>query len=480
MQSGARDWWQTRWFFAAAVLLAALPLVWPAVGPLTDLPGHIGRYRVMLDGGTGPLARWYVFHWRATGNLGVDLIVAALAPWLGLEPTVKLVAMAIPALTVAGILTLSRTVHGRASPFAIFAMPLAYGQPFGMGFLNFALSIALALFALALWLRMAGNRWRGVVFLPVALAIWFCHIFGWAVLSLAIASIELAASRRPIRAAIAWWPFAAPLPLMLATAGGGGMSGGYSVGGKLLAVYAALRDTWMIWDLAAVAVVLAAIVYGLRRGRIDGRVGTAALALGIALIALPSWLLGSAYADSRIAPIALMMALIAVAPATRRQATAIALIGTTLFFARIVGTTASYAIAARSQAAALQALDHVPTGARIAVLVRPGCESFWPNARFDHLGGLATARRRAFVNDQFQGNAAALLDVRYPAAGAFQRDPSQFLDCDGDALDRTLATLPRRAFDLVWVLDLDTPPPARIAGMARIWASGRHALYRLD
>ncbi|WP_394652705.1 hypothetical protein [uncultured Sphingomonas sp.] len=480
MNTGERDWWQTRWFFAAVVLLATLPLLWPAVPPLTDLPGHIGRYRLMLDGGSGPLARWFVFHWRATGNLGVDVIIAVLGPLMGLEPAVKLVTIAIPALTVAGLLTLSRTVFGRVSPYAIAALPLAYGLPFGMGFVNFALSIALALFALSLWLRMAGSRWRAAVFVPVALAIWFCHIFGWAVLGLAIFAVELARSRHPIRAALACWPLAAPLPLMLATAGGGGVTGGYSLGGKLLPLLTVVRDRWMAWDVAAVAVMLGLIGYGLARGHVDRRLGAAAVALSVALIAIPSWLLGSAYADSRVAPIALMMALVALRPATRRQASAIALIATLVFAMRIAGTTASYAMAAAEQERALVALDHIPVGARVVALVRPGCDDFWSVARFDHLGGLVTARRRAFVNDQFQGNAAALLDVRYPAARPFERDPSQFLDCDAGALARTVSTIPRSAFDRVWVLNLDTPPPAALPGMTRLWVDGGHALYRID
>ena len=67
-----------------AAILVCVPLLWPAVPPLTDVPGHIGRYRVMLVGSTLPLSQWYHFHWRLIGNLGVDLIVAALAPGLGL------------------------------------------------------------------------------------------------------------------------------------------------------------------------------------------------------------------------------------------------------------------------------------------------------------------------------------------------------------------------------------------------------------
>ena len=44
----APEWWQSRRCVATAALFASLPLLWPAVPPLVDLPGHIGRYHVML------------------------------------------------------------------------------------------------------------------------------------------------------------------------------------------------------------------------------------------------------------------------------------------------------------------------------------------------------------------------------------------------------------------------------------------------
>ena len=64
----------------------ALPLLWPDVPPLLDLPGHMGRYRVQLDLATSPdLQQYFGFHWQVIGNLGVDLLVELLAPLIGLE-----------------------------------------------------------------------------------------------------------------------------------------------------------------------------------------------------------------------------------------------------------------------------------------------------------------------------------------------------------------------------------------------------------
>ena len=112
-------WWERRSTVAALVLLSALPLLWPDVPPLLDLPGHIGRYRVQLDGATSPaLQSYYMFEWRLIGNLGVDLLVMPLARIFGLELAVKLIVLAIPPMTVAGFLWVSREVAGRVPPSA--------------------------------------------------------------------------------------------------------------------------------------------------------------------------------------------------------------------------------------------------------------------------------------------------------------------------------------------------------------------------
>src|SRR5688572_11589779 len=95
-----RGFWETRPFLIAFVLLAMLPLLWPDVPPLIDLPGHMGRYRIQADLPNAPeLARYYSFQWSVIGNLGVDLLVIPLAKLFGVELAVKLIVMAIPPLT---------------------------------------------------------------------------------------------------------------------------------------------------------------------------------------------------------------------------------------------------------------------------------------------------------------------------------------------------------------------------------------------
>src|SRR3569833_258957 len=188
------NWWERRWFVALIVVLAAVPLLYPPIPPLVDLFGHMGRYRVQLDIGRSPwLHDYYGFHWAAIGNLGVDLVVMPLGRLIGLELAVKLIVLAIPPLTVFGFLWFAREVHGRIPPTALFALPFAYSHPFMFGFVNFALSVALAFLAFGLWLRLGrlgSLRLRSILFVPISLVVFFAHTFGWGMLGLLCFSAE--------------------------------------------------------------------------------------------------------------------------------------------------------------------------------------------------------------------------------------------------------------------------------------------------
>src|SRR5438105_3214277 len=97
----ALNWWERGWAMAALALLAALPLLWPAIPPLVDLPGHMAEYKAQLDlAGSPELQQFYTLKWSLIGNLGVNLAVVPLAKLVGLEPAVKIVILLIPPVTV--------------------------------------------------------------------------------------------------------------------------------------------------------------------------------------------------------------------------------------------------------------------------------------------------------------------------------------------------------------------------------------------
>ena len=71
--------------------------------------------------------------------------------------------------------------------------PFIYGYPFLFGFVNFALSVALAFLAFGLWLRLGRldrTTVREVVFVPISLVVFFAHTYGWGLIGLMCFSAE--------------------------------------------------------------------------------------------------------------------------------------------------------------------------------------------------------------------------------------------------------------------------------------------------
>lgn len=497
------QWWEYRWAVALFVLLSAVPLLWPDVAPLVDLPGHLGRYRVQLELASTPeLQRFYRFEWALIGNLGVDLIVQVAAPLIGLETTVKLVVIAIPALTAAGLLWVAREVHGRVTPTALFALPFAFNYPFLFGFINFALAMALALLGFALWLRLARQErfmTRAILFVPLSCALWVVHAFGWGTLGVMTFSAELVRqfdrSGRVLRSA---WrsvlhslALAPPVLLMLAwrSNGGGETFDWFNWGRKWDWMLMALRDRWEWFDQTSLILVilLLALVLASRRLAFSRNLVASAFFLLVVYLVLPRVVFGSAYADMRLAPYIFAVAIIAIrVPEGQLQLSrTLALAGLAFFLLRTGATTVSMILYDRSFDRTLAALEHVPSGARMVSFVGRPCFEPWAMTRLHHLPAMAIVRNRAFANDQWTMLGAQLLSTRYPAGGRFVRDPSQIVTlnpCGGEywlTIEQSLRLFPRAAFDYVWLID---PPPydPRIApDLQPIWRDGSSVLYRV-
>ena len=131
----------------------------------------------------------------------------------------KLIVLPIPPMTVAGMLWVAREVHDRVPPTALFALPFAYSHfPFLFGFVNFALSMALAFLAFALWLRLGrlGKlKLRAILFVPISIVVFFAHTFGWGTLGLLC---FLGRSRAPARQGPRLVPVGDPAPRCTACA----------------------------------------------------------------------------------------------------------------------------------------------------------------------------------------------------------------------------------------------------------------------
>jgi hypothetical protein len=481
-------WWNSLWFLGALTLAATIPLLWPNTPPLTDLMGHMGRYRIELSDPSSPLrTRYYGFEWGFIANLGVDLLIVPMSKIFGLELGLKLIIMAIPPLTVAGMLWIAREAHGRVPPPALFALPIAYSFPFIWGFLNYLLSMALALNAYALWLRLGRQeRWRlrHALFVPIGLALTVCHIFGWAVLCLLAYGAETVRARDAghkflpslWEGGIACLSLAPPMALLVLWRSGdasGANNDWFSWKAKYVYLISMLRNVWMQLDLLNVYLLWLLVALGLGGVwvRMNRTLGIAAVMLILAYILLPRILLGSAYADMRLAPYMMLVATIALQlkSTSRVQASIVALLATALFAGRLALLTVDFAAKDAAYARQLKALDHIPRDSRVFVEVSLQCLNHWETTRMDHLGAMAIVRRDAFVNGQWTAAGAQLLTIRYAPAKGYAEDPTQVLrpwrcrQAHAKTYPSGLNNLPHNAFDYVWLIDMPSGPATRAA-----------------
>ena len=498
-------WWNRPWFLTLLVLAAAVPLAWPTTPALTDLMGHMGRYRIELSDPHSLLrTKYYGFEWAFVANLGVDLLIVPMAKLFGLELGVKLIAMTIPPLTAAGLLWIAREAHGRVPPTALLALPLVYNFTFIWGFLNFLLSMALALSAYALWLRLGRQgRWRlrHALFVPIGMALTVVHVFGWAVLGLLAFGAELVRARDrddPVplsiwKGGIACLSLAPPV-LLLAIWRSGDAAGVnadfFFWRAKYVYLLSVLRNhsptldrlnVYLLWGLVAAGLVGIGV-------RMNRTLGIAAVMLILAFVALPRILLGSAYADMRLAPYMVIVAVVALAPISRsrRVAGAIAAAAVAIYAGRLAILTGDFIDKDRAYAGQLRALPHIAPGSRVFVEVSLQCIGRWETTRMDHLGAMAIVRRGAFVNGQWTAAGAQLLTIRYVPAKGYAEDPTQILrppgcrDRKARSYPDVINTLPHDAFDYVWLIDRPRQALNSFPGLVPVWIGARSGiLYRV-
>ncbi len=501
-----KKWWDRPEAIAALLMLSIAPLLWPDIPPLVDLPGHMGRYRVQLDlANSAELARYYNFEWRLIGNLGVDMLVIPLSRLFGLEFALKLIVLAIPPLTVSGFLLVSREVHGRIAPTALFTAPIAYCYPFMFGFLNFALSIALAFLAFALWIRLGRTNRIGLriaIFVPISLLIWVTHVFGWGILGLLAFSSELVRHRDQgysfihsvIRSAGHCTALAFPLLLMAVWRMDSDVSGytgdWFNLPGKYEWILRILQDRWPILDILSLFVLVGVIVVALRSPKFgfSRRLALAAIVLSVTFLLLPRILLGSAYADMRIAPYALATAILAIRPSSmmsRKFAGVIVLVALAFAIVRFSANAVSFWISDREFDRELAALDHIPHGARLVSLVGTPCQNLG-QVRNQHLPSMALVRRHAFANDQWVMAGAQLISIRDRRFAPFLGDPSQMVSaepCPPEnwmTIDIALERIPLDAVDYVWLIDAPPTDQRHYRHLTAIWRDGASAVYQVN
>ncbi|RYD97370.1 MAG: hypothetical protein EOP61_16730 [Sphingomonadales bacterium] len=497
-KSGARLWllrWPAIALFACA---AVLPLLFTAIPPLIDLPGHLGRYAIQAAGPESPLRGYFDYRWALSLNLGVDLAVEALRHVFGLVGALWVVVAATTALTVLGLFLIARAGNPQGAFALTWALPFVHGFAFRQGFVNFSLGAALSLLGFALWLHLARRPGlRAALILPIAPLLLVVHAVGGGLLIVLIGGREawLAWRARDWRLVLAAGPLAPAIAFAAAFLLFGNSSGGatrWVLERKLDGLMMPVRDQFIFLDIGTVLLTAAVLITGWRAGARMREPG-AVIAMALLFVATPAVLSGVAHVDSRLVPVLAMLALALldwrnVMPGLRWG---VMIAGLALFAVRLVVTTTAFAGYGASYASETAALDHVARGSRVLALTQVECGlAGWREARLDHVSNLASVYRDAWVNSHWAAEGVQLLQVRYRPSQDYYVDPSEFVwpeRCVDKAkafeararhtLAESLPRLPIDRVDYLWLIGTRLPAGFADPRLALIWSNGTSALF---
>ncbi len=469
----------TRFQLVAILLLcvaAGLPGILARYPQMTDYPAHLARWYIMIDHGQTPdLARYYAFKWAWAGNLGVDILIRPFAALFGLETAGRIFVIVIPMLVAGGLFAVEWSLRRRIGVGPLLALATVWSPALLMGFLNFALALAAALFAFALWIKMAGSRYREPLFVPLGVLVWLCHQSGWGVLGVMVFGYEWSRRRswRDFgRAVLATWPLWLPfLPTVLASqqAHGSMDYGPRPLWVKWVFWKEALRDRVRYIDYATTILFCILPLIALRYRRLDGRLAWAGLIALLLSLVVPRHLGGGDLADLRLIAVGLM--LLALAIDWRPARTAQLWVALLPFALRLAITSAVWTVHSANVGRMMGALDHIPRGAKVAVAVREEI-SLWAQPLYGHLGCYATVRRDALVNSHFAIPGVHMLTLT-PQAWKWV-DPSQRIYAGpGRGVDLTKF---RPARDAQYLWYFGRYKPSKLPDGARVLYRTRHSL----
>jgi hypothetical protein len=163
------------------------------VPPLLDYPNHLARAFILAQGDGDPvLAAMYRPSWAIIPNLAMDVILPPLIRVLPVHVAGRMLIGLAMLLPVAGGILYSRACFGRHSVWALGTCLVSANGLFLLGFINFQISIGLALICAAVWLLRRERRPVSMATFGAvaAAALFFSHLMGLLFFALLVACYE--------------------------------------------------------------------------------------------------------------------------------------------------------------------------------------------------------------------------------------------------------------------------------------------------
>lgn len=368
--------------------LALVPFALVRFPPINDYPFHLAR--IMMTCRLRDFAHFYAIGTFLLPNVAMDAIAVPIGWVTGAEAAVRLFVEATLVLLILGTLSLNAAVH-RLQSWPLLGAALAYNGISRFGFFNYLFGLALALFAIALWFRMRDGGAKLVAAFACCIVLIFCHMEAFAIYAVVAGGIELERSISAWRKERSWAPlrqllyaaspFVLTIALFLLASPTVSAENYYTYAGgwgtKPVGAFFSLSSGYLWLDAITLLSIFALAIWLALRGWLSYSrplaVGIALLVL--ALIVLPPELLGSIYADSRLGPAIVLLALASFGVATTAPRYVLFVVGALALFLTAMHTivlSTTWIGFDREIRPIVQAFDVLPTGTTLfAITAEP-------------------------------------------------------------------------------------------------------------
>jgi hypothetical protein len=187
----ARLWWAALGAICVALLA---PLFLVDVPPMLDYPNHLARGWFLAFGAEDPvLSKIYSAHWGIIPNLATDIIWPPMMHVLPVYVAGRVVVGLLVLLPVFGAVAYHRAMFGLRSWWPLASALVGYHAAVLLGFVNFDISLGVALLLAAAWVA-----WRNAYPVPTVvlvslgtIGLFFCHLMGLVFFIVLVGTFEM-------------------------------------------------------------------------------------------------------------------------------------------------------------------------------------------------------------------------------------------------------------------------------------------------
>jgi len=331
-QSPGALWWC---LLVLALIAVVVPIAAVRYLPLNDYPFHLARIFILADIDGPIVSRFYEAGNWLLPNIALDAVGLAIAQLTGPELAVRIFVALALVLQLIGVVALHKAAHGRWGLWPLLALVPVYNGILSYGFLNYLFGTGLALLAAAAWLAYRERTWALPFAFVAGCILMLCHMEAFGVFAVIVGMAEIVRAwtrglggqaGRPewlpalARLAVAALPFLAALVLFLVLSPtsddleGGFRYGGFRIADLIYGPIFALASSLPMLDVLALLLAGLLFCWAWWSGRLSISVPVllGACVLAAAAVLLPRYMLGSDFANVRLAPAAILVGLAAI------------------------------------------------------------------------------------------------------------------------------------------------------------------------